>query len=201
MAPSIRPQIKDVLLSNLISPNLPVMRTSANVIAQIAAIEVSRGEWLEIVGTLAENSMHPEVNIRRASITTLGFVCEELKGLRTSLTKETSEQILGSILISLRESGSEITEISLGALRDSMGFLRGLLENEVYCNQVLEHIFPLLAGEHRGKVYEVLFEFGRYCYHLLGNYIPLIAQATVQHIGDRNENAILALEFWDTVGT
>ena len=50
---NIRPQVKDVLLSNLISPNLPVMRASANVIAQIAAIEISRGEWLDIVVTLA----------------------------------------------------------------------------------------------------------------------------------------------------
>lgn len=42
----MRPQIKDILLSNLISPNLVVMKASANAIANIAAIEISRGEWL-----------------------------------------------------------------------------------------------------------------------------------------------------------
>lgn len=70
-----RKKVKDILLSNLVSPNLQVMRTGANVIAQIAAIEIARNEWLEIVNALAENSMHKDLQIRRASITTLGFIC------------------------------------------------------------------------------------------------------------------------------
>lgn len=77
--------MKDILLSNLVSPNLQVMRTGANVIAQIAAIEIARNEWLEIVNALAENSMHKDLPIRRASITTLGFICEELKQTTTGI--------------------------------------------------------------------------------------------------------------------
>lgn len=74
-----RADIKEILLNNLVSPQIVVMRAGANVIAQIAAIEITRGEWLEIINSLAENSMHESLNIRRASITTLGFICEELK--------------------------------------------------------------------------------------------------------------------------
>jgi importin subunit beta-1 len=177
----VRTKIKEVLLSNLISPNVLVMRAGANVIAQIAAIEIPRGEWLEIVSSLADNSIHEDLNIRRASVTTLGFICEELKNVQTIINKQTCEQILASLLICLRENG-EIVEIALTALRESVIFLRHILENEGYCNQVFEYVFPLLATDYRGKVYEFLFEFGRYSYHMLGNYIALIAQASVQHI-------------------
>lgn len=85
----VRGQVKHILLANLISPNVQVMRAGANVIAQIAAIEIVRNEWLDIVNSLADNSMHEELIIRRASITTLGFICEELKHARSNINFET----------------------------------------------------------------------------------------------------------------
>lgn len=145
--------------------------------------------------------MHEEVNIRRASITTLGFICEELKNIQTEINRQTCEQILGSLLICLREN-NDIVEIALSALRESVVFLRHILENEQYCGQVFEYVFPLIANtDQRTKVYEFLFEFGRYCYHMLGGYIGNIAAVTVQHIDQRSEISILALELWDTIGT
>jgi hypothetical protein len=83
------------------SNNILVMRAGANVIAQIAAIEISRGEWLGIVNSLAANSMHSQLNVRRASITTLGFICEELKLVSANINQTTCEQILGSLLLGL----------------------------------------------------------------------------------------------------
>jgi importin subunit beta-1 len=128
VAANVREHIKQLLLSNLVSPHVLVMRAGANVIAQVASIEIPRGEWLEIVASLADNSMHEEVNIRRASITTLGFICEELKNVQTEINRQTCEQILGSLLICLRET-SDIVEIALAALRESVVFLRHILEN------------------------------------------------------------------------
>jgi importin subunit beta-1 len=124
--------VKQILLSNLVSQNVLVMRAGANVIAQIAVIEIVRNEWLEIVNALADNSMHEDINIRRASITTLGFLCEELKLVQSNVNRNTCEQILGSLLLNLREQ-TELVEISLGALRESVQFLRGILEKPEYC--------------------------------------------------------------------
>lgn len=56
--PDVRVQIKSMLLATLISPEVVIMRSGANVIAQIAVIEISRNEWLEIVNTLAQNAVH-----------------------------------------------------------------------------------------------------------------------------------------------
>ena len=58
MLPDVRVQIKSMLLATLISPEVVIMRSGANVIAQIAVIEISRNEWLEIVNTLAQNAVH-----------------------------------------------------------------------------------------------------------------------------------------------
>lgn len=176
------------------------MRAGANVIAQIAAIEIARDEWLEIVNALAENSMHEELPIRRASITTLGFICEELKHTSNNVNNTTCEQILGSLLLGLREN-SELVEISLAALRESVPFLRRILENPYHCEKTFEYLLPLLSSPHTQRIYEFLFEFGRYCYHLLGNYLSALLQFSLEHIRDRKDNAVLALELWDTIGS
>lgn len=66
------------MLSTLITPSAVVRRQVASAIAAIAAIEVPRGEWLEIIKNLADNSAHENIEIRHASLETLGFICEEL---------------------------------------------------------------------------------------------------------------------------
>ena len=121
-----RMQIKGILVGNLVSPNSAVMRAGANTIAHIAAIEIVRGEWLEIIDVLAENSTNELVNIRRASITTLGFICEELRFGHSRLDAKICQQILGSLLLQLPEGG-ELAEIALAALRESISFLEELL--------------------------------------------------------------------------
>lgn len=120
-----RVQVKGILLGNLVSLNSTSMRAGANTIAQIAVIEIVRGEWLEIIDVLAENSTNEQMNIRSASITTLGFICEELKFGNSRLNIETCQQILGSLLLQLPEGG-ELAEIALAALRESISFLEEL---------------------------------------------------------------------------
>lgn len=195
-----RQEIKDILLANLITSNVGVMKSTANVIAEIAAIEISRKEWLDIINLLAQNSMHSDINVKRASITTLGYVCEEIKTVSCNVPNEYCEQILGSLLLGLREQG-DIAETSLTAIRNSIVFLGSLLENAECCNQTFHILLPYLNSDYCEKVYQILFEFGKTCYHLLGNYIGDILNKTVEHIQQRNGNTLLALEFWDTVGT
>ena len=176
------------------------MRAGANVIAQIAVIEVARGNWLNLINSLAENSGHEEFNIRRASITTLGFICEELKSTNVNLQPETCEQILGSLLRGLGEQG-DIVEISLTALRESICFLHKILEIPECSNRVFEYCFHFFTTDYVQRVYEILYEYGKFCYHLLPPYIQTIKQFTIEHLRQRNENSVKALELWDTIGT
>ena len=47
-------------------------------IASIASIEIPRREWLDLIPTLANCSVNDQLEIRCASLETLGFICEEL---------------------------------------------------------------------------------------------------------------------------
>lgn len=98
----VKGKVKDMLLGTLIETDGIIMRSGANAIAAIASIEIPRDEWLEIINNLAENTIHTDYNVRKASITTLGFVCQELKGVHAKINLHTCSQILGSIILGSR---------------------------------------------------------------------------------------------------
>jgi len=62
---------------------------------------------------------------------------------------------------------------------------------------MFQFIIPILADNtYRQRVYEILFEFSKYCYELLENYLGLIIDFTTRHIQSRNDDAKLALSLW-----
>jgi hypothetical protein len=44
----------------------------------IASIEIPRGEWVDLITNLSSNAAHDLIDVRHASLETLGFICEEL---------------------------------------------------------------------------------------------------------------------------
>lgn len=50
----------------------------ANVVATIAAIEIPRKQWEELIPNLCGNAEHQDFNVRLSSLTTLGYICEEI---------------------------------------------------------------------------------------------------------------------------
>lgn len=71
--------IKEAILATLASPAALVRAQIANIVAAIASIEIPRKEWDEIVPNLCINAEHTEYNVRLASLTTLGYICEEIR--------------------------------------------------------------------------------------------------------------------------
>jgi hypothetical protein len=45
----------------------------------IASIEIPRGDWLDLIANLSANAAHDSIDVRHASLETLGFICEELR--------------------------------------------------------------------------------------------------------------------------
>ena len=112
-----------------------ILRLGANAIAQIAAIEIPRNEWLDIINTLARNTMEGNFEIKRASIITLGFISQELKQIEAKIDPSACEQILGSLILGIREEA--LAEASLNALRDSIAFIHHILSNQQFCSSML----------------------------------------------------------------
>lgn len=70
--------MKEAIIAQLASPASQVRTQVANVVAAIATIEIPRKEWEELLPNLCQNAEHTDYNIRLASLTTLGYICEEL---------------------------------------------------------------------------------------------------------------------------
>jgi len=53
--------IKEALLSNLATPSSLVRKQVASAIAAVAAIEIPRKEWLDLITNLCNNAAHDSI--------------------------------------------------------------------------------------------------------------------------------------------
>jgi len=77
--PFFKTSMKDAILLQLASPSSLVRTQIASLVSIIAAIEIPRGEWLNLVPMLCTNSTHQDQQVKLASLQTLGFICEEIE--------------------------------------------------------------------------------------------------------------------------
>lgn len=87
--------MKEAILATLNSQHSLVRQQVANLIAAIAGIEIPRGEWHDLIHILCNNADHTEYNVRLTSLTTLGYICEEIS------PDAISDQTKNSIIVAL----------------------------------------------------------------------------------------------------
>jgi importin subunit beta-1 len=78
MDPMIKQQLKTALLTTLGSSNVRVGAATAQVVSAIAAIELPRNEWSDLISQLLSNVTTEQTNLKLASLSTIGFVCESI---------------------------------------------------------------------------------------------------------------------------
>lgn len=78
LEPVFKSQLKEAFMAQLATESSLVRNQVASLIATIAQIEVPRGEWSELISNLCNNSSHENPQIKLTSLTTVGFICEEL---------------------------------------------------------------------------------------------------------------------------
>ena len=66
------------MMASLATESSRVRNQIASLIATVAQIEIPRGEWTELIANLCTNASHQESKIRLTSLTTIGYICEEL---------------------------------------------------------------------------------------------------------------------------
>lgn len=77
--PFFKQNMKEAVLRNLASPSRQIRSQIASLVSAIAAIEIPRGEWLELIPMLCTNANHTDAQVKLSSLQTLGFICEELE--------------------------------------------------------------------------------------------------------------------------
>lgn len=131
--PFFKQSMKEAVLANLASQSSLVRTQIASLVSAIAAIEIPRGEWQELITMLCTNANHSDAQVKLASLQTLGFICEELE------PEDLNQQLKNAVIVALtttisKEEGNGFpaTIIASKALLRSIAFAgqNFLVQNE-----------------------------------------------------------------------
>ena len=110
----LKNELKSALLQGLIIPDHQLKKTFSSCLACISVYEFQQKEWLDLIPIFANNLSHQDLNIKKAAIMTLGFMCEQLKekNLNGLLENDKTEDILKGILLGMskQETDSEVVK-------------------------------------------------------------------------------------------
>jgi importin subunit beta-1 len=204
--PNVRQNVKALGLKALASDNSSAGRAAAQFVAAIAAIEIPRNQWPELMQTLVENVGTGADKQKQASLTAIGFICEtDDVDLRESLQHH-SNAILTAVIQGARkeEPNPEVRDAAITALSDSLEFVRSNFENEGERNYIMQVICEATqAPDTRVQqgAYGCLNRIMGLYYDKMKFYMEkALFGLTVQGMrSDEEDVAKLAVEFWCTV--
>ena len=204
--PAIKEQVKNFALQTLNSVDSRAGQSAAQFIASIAAIELPRELWPQLMPTLVENVGSGSDVTKQSSLTAIGFVCEtEDQDLRESLAQH-SNAILTAVVQGARkeEPNNDIRNAAITALGDSLEFVRTNFENEGERNYIMQVICEATQADdtriQQGS-YGCLNRIMGLYYDKMRFYMEkALFGLTIQGMKSEEEDvAKLAVEFWCTV--
>ncbi|KAI4833848.1 ARM repeat-containing protein, partial [Aureobasidium sp. EXF-8846] len=204
--PTVKQSIKALALQTLKSNDSRSGQSAAQFIASIAAIEIPREQWPELMPTLVQNVGEGADHQKQASLTTIGFICEaEDQDLRDSLSQH-SNAILTAVVQGARkeEANPDVRNAAITALGDSLEFVRTNFENEGERNYIMQVICEATqADDNRIQqgAYGCLNRIMGLYYDKMRFYMEkALFGLTIQGMkNDEEDVAKLAVEFWCTV--
>lgn len=199
-------RVKDLTLQALASNNARAGQAAAQVISSIAAIELPREQWPDLMPTLVRNVGEGGDHLKQASLTTLGFICETQDAdLRSSLVQH-SNAILTAVVQGARkeEPNLEVRLAAVYALGDSLEFVDSNFKNEGERNYIMQVICEATqATDSRIQqgAFGCLNRIMSLYYDMMRFYMEkALFGLTIMGMKSEEEDvAKLAVEFWSTV--
>jgi len=203
---NIKAAVKALALQTLSSQDSRAGQAAAQFIASIAAIEIPRNQWPELMGLLVENVGSGADHQKQASLTTIGFICDtDDIELREALQHH-SNAILTAVVQGARkeETNDDVRNAAISALSDSIEFVRSNFENEGERNYIMQVICEATqASDNRIQqgAYGCLNRIMGLYYDKMRFYMEkALFGLTIQGMkNDEEDVAKLAVEFWCTV--
>mmetsp|Transcript_16497 Transcript_16497/g.27260 ORF Transcript_16497/g.27260 Transcript_16497/m.27260 type:complete len:855 (+) Transcript_16497:110-2674(+) len=201
--PQIKARIKQLVLSTLPSPTKEARHTAAQVVAKIAAIELPKNEWPELIAILLQN-MTTAANdfLKQSTLESLGFICEEID---SAVLEAQSNQILTAVVQGMRkeEPNDEVKLAATKSLYNSLEFVKNNFENEEERNYIMQVCIEaaLSADVHvRVSAFECLVKIASLYYDKLFPYMQTLLNLTFKAIKQDDEQvAQQGVEFWSTI--
>lgn len=203
----VRLHTKAALLAALGAQEFDIGHTSALVVAKVAAIEIPRSQWPELIPQVLKNTEpgSPEA-LRQSSIEVLGYICEELAAFQDDYLDEgTVNAILTGVVTSMRpeEGNMELRYVATKALTNALEYAEGNFEREQERNYIMEMICHGTRARDpkvREAAWECFVRVAENYYQQLPAYISTIFQLTETAMSDEVDGvAMQALEFWSTI--
>lgn len=198
--------VKELTLQTLASSHHMAGQAAAQVIASIAAIELPRAEWQELMPTLVQNVGNGADHLKQASLVTIGFICEtDNNELRESLNQH-SNAILTAVVQGARkeETNDEVRLAAISALGDALDFVKENFRNEGERNYIMQVVCEATqASDSRIQegAFGCLNRIMSMYYEVMRFYMEkALFGLTVTGMKSEDEDvAKLAVEFWSTV--
>jgi importin subunit beta-1 len=203
---SVKNNIKNLALNTLKSNDRQAGQSAGQFIASIAAIELPRNQWPELMPTLVENVASGGDRLKQSSLITIGYICEsEDTQLREALIAH-SNSILTAVVQGARkeESNLEVRNAAMTALSDSLEFVRTNFENEGERNYIMQVVCEATqSGDSRieASAYGCLNRIMGLYYDKMKFYMEkaLYGLTIIGMKSEEEDVAKLAVEFWCTV--
>lgn len=198
--------VRQLALQTLASKDTRAGQAAAQFIASIAAIDIPRNQWQELMPALVENVGEGEDHLKMASLQTIGFICEgEDQDLRDSLVQH-SNAILTAVVQGARkeEDNKDVRLAAINSLSDSLEFVRTNFENEGERNYIMQVICEATqSGDSRieASAYGCLNRIMGLYYDKMKFYMEkaLFGLTILGMKSPEEDVAKLATEFWCTV--
>jgi importin subunit beta-1 len=199
-------RVKTLALQTLGSSSNQVGSATAQVIAAIAAIELPRSQWPDLMTTLVRNVNEGQPHQKQASLTTIGFICESQDpDLRASLIAQ-SNAILTAVVQGARkeETNLDVRLAAITALGDSLEFVGNNFKHEGERNYIMQVVCEATQADDsriQQGAFGCLNRIMALYYDNMRFYMEkALFGLTIMGMKSSDEDvAKLAVEFWSTV--
>lgn len=201
-------RVKELTLQTLSSSNPQAGNAAAQVIASIAAIELPRNQWNELMPSLVKNVSDQAASDhqKQASLTTIGYICESQDSeLRLALSAH-SNPILTAVVQGARkeEANPEVRLAAITALGDSLEFIDNNFKHDGERNYIMQVVCEATQAEDsriQQGAFGCLNRIMALYYDNMRFYMEkALFGLTILGMKSSDEDvAKLAVEFWSTV--
>lgn len=193
-------------MQTLSSSNARAGNAAAQVISSIAAIELPRGQWNELLPFLVKNVSEGADHQKQASLTTIGYICESQdQELRVALAGH-SNAILTAVVQGARkeEASVEVRLAAITALGDSLEFVHNNFKHEGERNYIMQVVCEATQADDsrvQQGAFGCLNRIMALYYENMRFYMEkALFGLTILGMKSSDEDvAKLAVEFWSTV--
>lgn len=200
---SVKNQIKACLLQTLTSPVHDAQSTASQVIAKVAGIELPQKYWPELIGTLLSNIHQLPPHVKRGTLETLGYLCEEVSP--DDVEQDHVNKILTAVVqgMNANEANNDVRLAATHALYNALGFAQANFNNDMERDYIMRVVCEATMSPDvkiRQAAFECLVAISSSYYEKLAPYMKDIFTITAKAVREDEEPvALQAIEFWSSI--